>query len=68
MRKQKRYERLKRMEDMKQKKENSVFENQSMMIWKIAIASALSWEIAKFTGSQHPYLAPLTIILCIKKL
>lgn len=66
MREQKRHERLKRMGDMKQKKENSVFENQSMMIWNIAIASALSWEIAKFTGSQHPYLAPLTIILCIK--
>ncbi|MGE8204851.1 FUSC family protein [Heyndrickxia sp. NPDC080065] len=50
---------------MKQKNQE-IFENISLVIWKVAIASALSWEVAKLTGSNHPYLAPLTVILCLK--
>lgn len=50
------------------KKNSPVFENKSLVIWKMAIATALSWELAKFTGSHHPYLAPLTVILCMKPL
>ncbi|MBE9914293.1 FUSC family protein [Paenibacillus donghaensis] len=30
------------------------------------LAAALSWEAAKWGGSNHPYLAPLTAILCIQ--
>lgn len=50
------------------KNDRPIFENKSLVIWKMAIASALSWEMAKITGSYHPYLAPLTVILCLKPL
>ncbi|MDU0069698.1 MULTISPECIES: FUSC family protein [Bacillus] len=40
-------------------------ELKTMLIWKMAAASALSWEIAKAFGSNHPYLAPLSVILCL---
>ncbi|GED70066.1 hypothetical protein BRE01_37680 [Brevibacillus reuszeri] len=36
------------------------------IVWKIPIASALSWELAEWAGSKHPYLAPLTVILSIQ--
>ncbi|MBP1964109.1 FUSC family protein [Paenibacillus aceris] len=36
------------------------------LIWKTPIAAALSWELAKWGGSNHPYLAPLTVILCMQ--
>ncbi|MFO1445999.1 FUSC family protein [Bacillus sp. Bva_UNVM-123] len=36
----------------------------SELIWKIAIGTALSWELAKLFGSEHPYLAPISVILC----
>ncbi|MBE6185297.1 FUSC family protein [Heyndrickxia ginsengihumi] len=45
-----------------------IFENNSLMIWKMVIASSLSWEVAKLLGSHHPYLAPLTVILCVKSM
>ena len=32
----------------------------------MAIASAVSWEAAKLAGSDHPYLAPLSVILCLQ--
>lgn len=41
-------------------------ENKSILIWKIAVASAISWEVAKLAGSDHPYLAPLSVILCLQ--
>jgi len=41
-------------------------ENKTVLIWKMAIASALSWVMAKFAGSAHPYLAPLSVILCLQ--
>src|SRR3954447_15545406 len=41
-------------------------ENESILIWKMAVASAISWEIAKLAGSNHPYLAPLSVILCLQ--
>ncbi len=41
-------------------------ENESILIWKMAVASAISWEIAKLAGSDHPYLAPLSVILCLQ--
>lgn len=50
--------------------ENSIIKKQNqdftILIWKMAIGSVLSWEIAKLLGSDHPYLAPLTVILCIQ--
>lgn len=41
-------------------------ENKTFLIWKMALASALSWEIAKLLGSIHPYLAPISVILCMQ--
>ncbi|TVY02381.1 FUSC family protein [Cohnella terricola] len=38
---------------------------QSAVVWKIPLAAALSWQIAEWAGSKHPYLAPLTVILSI---
>ncbi|MDR0269940.1 aromatic acid exporter family protein [Paenibacillus sp.] len=35
-------------------------------VWKLPLAAALSWEAAKWAGSHHPYLAPLTAILSIQ--
>lgn len=47
---------------------NRLSQNESFSnaIWKIAIGSALSWEISQLLGSKHPYLAPLSVILCIQ--
>lgn len=36
------------------------------MVWKPPLAAALSWAIAEWAGSKHPYLAPLTVILSIQ--
>lgn len=41
-------------------------ENKTSLVWKMAIASAVSWEVAKLVGSKHPYLAPLSVILCLQ--
>ncbi|MDP4084332.1 MAG: aromatic acid exporter family protein [Bacillota bacterium] len=41
-------------------------ENKTWLIWKMAIASALSWEAAKILGSHHPYLAPISVIFCMQ--
>ncbi|WP_242220844.1 aromatic acid exporter family protein [Bacillus cereus group sp. BfR-BA-01380] len=38
-----------------------------ILIIKIALASGLSWELAKMLGSEHPYLAPLTVILSMQE-
>lgn len=35
-------------------------------VWKMPLAAALSWEAAEWAGSNHPYLAPLTAILCFQ--
>ena len=39
---------------------------QTSVVWKIALGSALSWEMARLFGSLHPYLAPLSVILCMQ--
>ncbi|WP_442603988.1 FUSC family protein [Paenibacillus sp. KN14-4R] len=36
------------------------------VVWKTPLAAALSWELAEWAGSKHPYLAPLTVILTIQ--
>ncbi|WP_052343594.1 FUSC family protein [Bacillus massiliigorillae] len=41
-------------------------ETMSSLIWKISIGSALSWELSRLFGSEHPYLAPLSVIICIQ--
>jgi uncharacterized membrane protein YgaE (UPF0421/DUF939 family) len=41
-------------------------ENFTALIWKLAVGSALSWEIAKLFGSDYPYLAPISVILCLR--
>jgi uncharacterized membrane protein YgaE (UPF0421/DUF939 family) len=38
-----------------------------ILIAKIALASGISWELAKILGSKHPYLAPLTVILSMQE-
>ncbi|WP_029575283.1 FUSC family protein [Bacillus siamensis] len=48
---------------MKKSKKN---QNKTSLVWKMAIASAVSWEAAKLAGSKHPYLAPLSVILCLQ--
>ncbi|MCM3587848.1 aromatic acid exporter family protein [Mesobacillus maritimus] len=50
------------------KLQNDKFSNKSLSIlaWKLSIGSALSWEVAKLLGSDHPYLAPLSVILTIQ--
>ena len=40
-------------------------ENYSNLIWQLSIGSTLAWELAKFLGSDHPYLATLSVILCL---
>jgi uncharacterized membrane protein YgaE (UPF0421/DUF939 family) len=52
------------MQSYKRLKEQMAFK--TILIWKMAIASALSWELAKFFGSDHPYLAPATVIVCMQ--
>jgi uncharacterized membrane protein YgaE (UPF0421/DUF939 family) len=39
---------------------------QTNIVWKTALASTISWDLAKLAGSQHPFLAPLTVILCLQ--
>lgn len=52
---------------MKELKQNEIRnENLSILIWKMSIGSTLSWEISKLLGSDHPYLAPLSVILSIQ--
>ncbi|TLS35387.1 FUSC family protein [Pseudalkalibacillus caeni] len=51
------------------KKRNSLqtkWENKKHLVWKMALASGISWEAAKIAGSSHPYLAPLSVILCLQ--
>ncbi|WP_040948939.1 FUSC family protein [Gorillibacterium massiliense] len=33
------------------------------IVWKLPAAAAISWAIAKWAGSSHPYLAPLAVVL-----
>ncbi|GAA0393710.1 aromatic acid exporter family protein [Paenibacillus motobuensis] len=40
--------------------------NNNAIVWKMPIAATLSWELAKWAGSSHPYLAPLTVILSMQ--
>ncbi|MBY8911999.1 FUSC family protein [Bacillus sp. YC2] len=47
-------------------KKNKKIQNKTSLVWKMAIASAVSWEAAKLVGSSHPYLAPLSVILCLQ--
>lgn len=42
------------------------FLEQTAVVWKTALGSAIVWELARLTGSKHPYLAPLTFILCLQ--
>lgn len=42
------------------------FLEQTSVVWKTALGSAIVWELARITGSKHPYLAPLTFILCLQ--
>lgn len=48
------------------KKNKKDFVNKTLLVWKMAIASAISWELAKLAGSDHPYLAPLSVVLCLQ--
>jgi uncharacterized membrane protein YgaE (UPF0421/DUF939 family) len=39
---------------------------QNPLIWNMAAGTFLAWELARLTGSRHPYLGPLSVILCLK--
>ena len=41
-------------------------QNKALLIWKMAVASTISWQIAKIAGSHHPYFAPISVILCMQ--
>ena len=51
------------MQSLKHKFSNG---NLSILAWKLSIGSTISWELAKLLGSDHPYLAPLSVILTIQ--
>ena len=51
---------------MKKKSGKHLYENPYLLTFKMALGSALSWEIASLAGSGHPYLAPLSVILCLQ--
>jgi len=37
-----------------------------LIVLKMALASGLAWEIAKLAGSKHPFLAPVSVVLCMQ--
>ncbi|WP_274363152.1 FUSC family protein [Paenibacillus thermotolerans] len=37
-----------------------------LFIIKMSAASGIAWELAKLAGSKHPFLAPLSVILCVQ--
>ncbi|WP_052352855.1 FUSC family protein [Neobacillus dielmonensis] len=51
---------------METSKKDMTNQNLSILIWKLSVGSALAWEISKLLGSDHPYLAPLSVILTIQ--
>ncbi|NHM32549.1 FUSC family protein [Neobacillus terrae] len=51
---------------MKKKSGKHLYENPYLLTFKMALGSALSWEISSLAGSGHPYLAPLSVILCLQ--
>ncbi|MFM9277550.1 FUSC family protein [Paenibacillus jiagnxiensis] len=40
--------------------------NLIVFIIKMSAASGIAWELAKLAGSRHPFLAPLSVILCMQ--
>jgi uncharacterized membrane protein YgaE (UPF0421/DUF939 family) len=52
--------------NVRELKRNSTILRLSVVIAKIAAASGLSWELAKLAGSKHPFLAPVSVILCMQ--
>lgn len=43
-----------------------VFLHRTDTVWKTALAAGVAWKVAKLTGTTHPYLAPISAILCIQ--
>ena len=37
-----------------------------ILVLKMVIGSAISWELAILFGSKYPYLGPISLILCIQ--
>lgn len=37
-----------------------------MVALTMGIASAAAWQVAKLMGSKHPFLAPVSVILCMQ--
>lgn len=42
------------------------FIKDTSIVWKTTIGSAVTWRLAQLAGSSHPYLAPITLILCLQ--
>ncbi|MED1201593.1 FUSC family protein [Heyndrickxia acidicola] len=51
------------MKTLEQKELNN---NIAILIWNMAAGSALAWYVSNGLGSAHPYLAPLSVILCLQ--
>jgi uncharacterized membrane protein YgaE (UPF0421/DUF939 family) len=54
------------MKNKNKNKKLNLNENLFLLIVKMAIGTTISWELAHFTGSNHPYLAPISVILCLQ--
>lgn len=42
------------------------FLHRTEIVWKLALGSGIAWELAKLAGTKHPFLAPITLILCLR--
>ncbi|TCP31575.1 uncharacterized membrane protein YgaE (UPF0421/DUF939 family) [Scopulibacillus darangshiensis] len=42
------------------------FLHRTSIVWKTGLGSGISWELAKLAGTKHPFLAPITLILCLQ--
>lgn len=50
----------------KRQQEQGNLLERTAVVWKSALGSIAAWEVASWTTSAHPYLAPLTLILCLQ--
>ncbi|ETI68409.1 FUSC family protein [Neobacillus vireti] len=42
------------------------FQHKISLCFKMVIGSSISWELAILFGSKYPYLAPISLILCLQ--
>ncbi|UOF90716.1 aromatic acid exporter family protein [Fodinisporobacter ferrooxydans] len=54
------------MNDISFLKRLHYFLDRTSEVWKLALSSSAAWELAKLTGTKHPYFAPIAAILCLQ--